>query len=334
MSSTKETLSKAIDREAERLVRHYDFSEDATVSLLSESENKVYLVRDPARPDPYVIRVNSGRLGYHTPSTIASELMWLMALRRDTDIVVPQVLAAKDGSLVQTFDGPGLDKPRHAAIYSFLTGTEPPEDQLRPGFERLGEISARMHDHAKSWAPPADFSRPSWTPEAILEDRLNWGPWQQGSGVEGETLRLLRRLDEAVRKRLAALPTDREHFGLIHADLRLANLLVEGDRTAIIDFDDCGYGWYLFDLATALSFLEERRDVLELIACWLTGYRKVAKIPAGIESDIPTLIMLRRLQLIGWVGYQQQHLEFAREIGPRFTAESCRLAEDYLGRFA
>jgi hypothetical protein len=44
--------------------------------------------------------------------------------------------------------------------------------------------------------------------------------------------------------------------------------------------------------------------------------------------------MLRRLQLVGWVGYQQQHLEFAREIGPRFTVDSCRLAEDYLGRFA
>ena len=334
MSSTIETLSKAIDREAERLVRHYDFSDDATVSLLSESENKVYLVRDPARPDPYVIRVNSGRLAYHTPPTIASELMWLMALRRDTDIVVPQVLAAKDGSLVQTFDAPGLDKPRHAAIYSFLTGTEPPEDQLRPGLERLGEISARMHDHAKSWAPPADFSRPSWTPDVMLEDRMNWGAWQAGHGVEGETLELFTRLDGVVRRRFAALPTDRAHFGLIHADLRLANLLVEGKRTAIIDFDDCGFGWYLYDLAAALSFLEERPDAPELVACWLSGYRREADVPEVLEAEIPTFIMLRRLQLIGWVGYQMQHLEFAREIGPRFTVDTCRLAEDYLGRFA
>ena len=52
------------------------------------------------------------------------------------------------------------------------------------------------------------------------------------------------------------------------------------------------------------------------------------------RTETPTLVMLRRLQLIGWVGYQQQHLEFAREIGPRFTVDSCRLAEDYLGRFA
>jgi hypothetical protein len=43
--------------------------------------------------------------------------------------------------------------------------------------------------------------------------------------------------------------------------------------------------------------------------------------------------MLRRLQLIGWVGYQRQHLEFARQIAPAFTRDSCRLAEDYLSRF-
>lgn len=334
MSSTKETLSKAIDREAEGLVRLYDFSRDATVSLLSESENKVYLVRDPARPQDYVIRINSGRLAYHTPPMIASELRWLMALRRDTDIVVPEVLAATDGSLVQTFDAAGLDKPRHAAVYSFLTGSEPPEDLLSPGFERLGEISARMHDHAKSWTPPADFSRCSWTPDAILDDRLNWGPWQTGSGVDGETLALLSQLDEAVRGRLAGLSHDREHFGLIHADLRLANLLVEGERTGIIDFDDCGFGWYLFDLAAALSFLEERPDAPELVACWLAGYRKVAEVPAAMEAEIPTFIMLRRLQLIGWVGYQRQRLDFAREIAPQFTIDSCRLAEDYLARFA
>lgn len=334
MTSTRETLAAAIARKAEGLVGLYDFSEAATVSLLAESENKVYLVRDPARPQNYVIRVNSGRLGYHTPPAIASELMWMMALRRDTGIVVPEVLSAKDGSLVQTLTATGLDKPRHAVVYSFLSGTEPPEDELIAGFGRLGEISARMHLHAKGWAPPAGFSRHSWTPEAILDDRMNWGPWQKGVGVEGETLRQLSRLDAVLRKRLAALPTGRKYFGLIHADLRLANLLVDGGRTAIIDFDDCGHGWYLFDLATALSFLEERPEVPDLIAAWLEGYRKVARLPATMEAEIPTLIMLRRLQLIGWVGYQQQHLEFARGIGPRFTADSCRLAENYLSRFA
>lgn len=334
MTTERDTLSEAIARETAGLVKLYDFSDATTVELLSESENKIFLVNDPERSENQVIRINSGRLSYHQPSMIASELMWLMALRRDTDIVVPEVMLASDGSLVQTIDAPDMDKPRHAVIYSFLSGVEPPEDELVPGFERLGEISAHMHLHAREWEPPAEFTRPSWLPEAIFEDRLNWGRWQDGVGMEGETLALLSTLEDVVRERAAQLPSGRDYFGLIHADLRLANLLVEGDRTAIIDFDDCGPGWYLFDLASALSFLEERPDVPLLIECWLKGYRKVGEVPADIEAEIPTLIMMRRLQLIGWVGYQQQHLDFAREIGPGFTIDTCRLAKEYLARFS
>jgi len=261
-------------------------------------------------------------------------MMWLMALKQDTDIIVPEVLRANDGSLVQTLSGPNFDQPRHATVYSFLPGTEPSEDNLIEEFGRLGRISARMNQHAKSWVRPVNFKRHSWTPTVILDDQLNWGRWQDGVNIDGEALDLLTRIDTTVRTRLTQLPTGNDHYGLIHADLRLANLLEDGESTAIIDFDDCGDGWYLSDLATALSFLEERPDVPELIASWLDGYRSVEPIPSDIEAEIPTLIMLRRLQLIGWVGYQQQHLEFAREIGKDFTTDTCRLAEEYLTRNA
>ena len=329
---TEDALTTAIAREADGLLGRYGFSENSRVQLLSESENKVFMIDDPAATERFVLRVNSGRLIYHRPEMIASEMMWLMALRKDTDIVVPKVLPARDGSLVQTLAASDLDKPRHVTVYGFLPGSEPPEDDLVPGFRRLGEISARMHLHAKTWTTPAGFTRPSWSPDEILDDRLSWGHWRDGVAVEGETLALLAELDGVVRRRLTALPTGRDHYGLIHADLRLANLLVEGGQTAIIDFDDCGYGWYLFDLAAALSFLEERPDVPDLIASWLDGYRSVADVPADIEAELPTLIMLRRLQLIGWVGYQQHHLAFAREIGADFTKDTCRLAEAYLTR--
>ena len=329
-----EALSAAIERAARNALRqHYDFSDRTRFSLLSESENKVYLIDDPDSAANYVMRVNSGRLAYHTPASIASELMWLMALGSETDIVVPKVKAARDGSLVVTLSATDLDKPRHASVYSFLPGVEPPEDDLLPGFRRLGEISAGMHNHAKAWTPAAAFKRHAWSPDAILDDRLDWGRWQNGVEVSTEVERLLTRVDRTVRRRLGALPQDRNVFGLIHADLRLANLLVQGDTTAIIDFDDCGFGWYLFDLAGALSFLEERADAPDLIASWLEGYRTVSQVPAEVEAEIPTLIVLRRLQLMGWVGYQKDRLDFAREIGPTFTRDSCRLADDYLSEF-
>jgi Ser/Thr protein kinase RdoA (MazF antagonist) len=113
----------------------------------------------------------------------------------------------------------------------------------------------------------------------------------------------------------------------------LANLLVEGTRTKVIDFDDSGFSWYLYDLGTALSFIEHRPDVPELVAAWLTGYRKVAALSAEDEAEIPTFIMLRRLLLVAWIGSHAE-TELARSQGVPFTEGACMLADRYLGKFA
>ena len=318
----------------ERLLERYEFAAPPEVSYLTASENQIYLIEDHHSNRRYVVRINSGRLAYHNAEQIHSEMMWLDALGTDTDIIVPKVLAAKDGSWVQELRLPGKDQPSYAVVYSFLDGVEPPEDELVEGFERLGTISAQMHSHAKRWMPPSEFTRPTWTPEAILTDQLTWGNWREGVNINPEALNVLQRAEAAIHRRLEDADVGSENYGLIHADLRLANLLIHGEITAIIDFDDCGFGWYLFDLAGALSFLEEREDIADLIDSWIRGYQTVAEVPADAEVMIPTLIMLRRLQLIGWLGYQQAHLDFARQIGQAFTTDSCRLAEQYVDRFS
>ena len=140
MANDQHNSSSEISSEVERLTRLYDFSELIKTSLLAESENKVFLVEDESCIKNYVVRVNSGRLKYHTTDQVKSEMMWLRALHKDTDINVPEVLPARDGSWVQDIFVSGLDKPLHAVVYSFLDGREPSEDDLIVGFERLGEI--------------------------------------------------------------------------------------------------------------------------------------------------------------------------------------------------
>jgi len=93
-----------------------------------------------------------------------------------------------------------------------------------------------------------------------------------------------------------------ERFGLIHSDLRLANLLVENNRILVIGFDDCGFRWYLYDLATSTSFIEHKPHVPSLIQSWLRGYRKIRPLSKEVEIEIMTFIMMRKLQLLAWVG--------------------------------
>lgn len=333
MGPTQTELKAAISDEVSRIVGVYDFSTLVDVTPLAQSENIIFLVTDPARVEKYVVRVNSGRLAYHNKPSISSELEWLKAIGHDTDIPVPVVLADRNGETVHKLELGELGNTRFASIYSFLEGVEPPEDNLVHNFFDLGAITANLHEHSKTWTPPSSFKRHDWSATEVLDDTLNWGHWKNGVGIEGETATVLARTETTVRKRMDDLAKSRDNYGLIHADLRLANVLVSGDQIGIIDFDDCGYGWFLYELASAVSFIEDHPDLDILLQRWIEGYRTVSDIDQDMLEALPTFLMLRRFSLIAWLGYQQQHLAFAREIGAQFTRDAHAQALDFLNRY-
>lgn len=150
---------------------------------------------------------------------------------------------------------------------------------------------------------------------------------------DGENIlaRVTRFAERAARARLAAFGTSPERYGLIHADTRLANLLVDGGRVSVIDFDDSGFSWYLYDAGTSASFFEDQPHVPALVDSWLSGYRRVLSLPAEDEAEIWTFIMFRRLLLVAWIG-SHQGADIARELGAGYTRDSCDLAEGYLSR--
>jgi Ser/Thr protein kinase RdoA (MazF antagonist) len=143
---------------------------------------------------------------------------------------------------------------------------------------------------------------------------------------------VLGQLEQAVRARLAAFGRDPGRYGLVHADTRPANLLVHGGAVSVIDFDDCGFGWYLYDLAASVSFFEHSPAVPGLIDRWLAGYRRSGPLPAADEAEIWTFILFRRLLLVAWIG-SHQGVPAAARLGAGFTRDSCDLAETYLSTY-
>jgi Ser/Thr protein kinase RdoA (MazF antagonist) len=118
---------------------------------------------------------------------------------------------------------------------------------------------------------------------------------------------------------------------LVHADTRLANLLVHDGSVSVIDFDDSGFSWYLYDLGTAVSFFEHSPEVPALVDSWLAGYRRAGTLSAEDQAEIWTFIMFRRLLLTAWIG-SHQGVDIAAELGAGYTRGSCDLAESYLSR--
>ena len=308
------------------LLGTFGLSSRCEVSLLTVSENATFRVVDPQTGLATVVRVH--RAGYHTVEEIDSELAWIEALRREDIVITPAPLARTEGGHIAHF-ADGMDT-RQAVAFEFMSGNEPPSDEaLVANFHTLGGLSARLHRHARQWSRPPGFIRKTWNLSTTIGDTPHWGHWQDCADIDASGREILERVSTLLHERLAAYGEDETRFGLVHADLRLANLLVEGDRLAVIDFDDCGFGWFVYDFAAAVSFIEEENFVPELRDAWITGYREEASLSAVEVAAINDLVMLRRMMLTAWLNTHAE-TPTAAELGAGFAAGTVRLARRML----
>ena len=111
--------------------------------------------------------------------------------------------------------------------------------------------------------------------------------------------------------------------------MRLANILLNRNLLTLIDFDDCGFGWFLYDFAASVSFIENHPRLEDFKQEWLEGYRGVQPISKSDENMIDSFVMLRRLALLAWVGSHSESDE-PKLLAPYFAQETAEFAETYL----
>ncbi len=321
-----EAFLQALEHGLHGTVHAWGLSPDTRITLLNISENATFRADDPEADAPVILRVH--RPDYHTRAEILSELGWIDALRAAEVAPIPAVLPLLDGGRIAGMTVAG--ETRDVVAFEFMSGTEPaPTDDLTEGFHKLGAISARLHDHVRGWARPAAFARKTWDFNSTVGAAPHWGDWRAGMGLTPDGLAVLEQTCGVLEDRLNAFGTGPDRFGLIHADLRLANLLIDGDRIGLIDFDDCGFGWFAFDFAAAVSFFETDPSIPALQDAWCAGYRSVADLAAEVEAELSTFIMLRRLQLTAWIASHSE-TPTAQEMGTAFTDGTVEIAQRYL----
>jgi Ser/Thr protein kinase RdoA (MazF antagonist) len=315
---------------AERALRQYDLPRNASVQLVCLSENETYKVEAPSG-QRWALRIQ--RPGYQSRNTLASEIAWLVALRRDGVVATPVPIAGLNGEWVQTVRIEQAES-RNVVLFAWEKGAQPTIDMdLRQCFRSLGEIAAKMHDHSSRWTRPVAFERFTWDFEATLGNVARWGSWRDGLGMDSVRIELFERTAELIRSRLAVYGTAPDRFGLVHGDLRLANLLLHEGEVKVVDFDDCGFSWYMYDVAAVVSFYEHLPVVPGLIQHLLEGYRTVRAVSHAEEEEIPTFLMLRRLLLVAWAGSHPE-ADLPRALGVLFTDQTIALCSDYLARFS
>lgn len=282
----------------------------------------------------YVLRIS--KPAWRTHEQIRSEAVWLTAIRRDTDLVVPEPVANEDGELVTTAQAQGVPEARHCVLFRWVDGQRYRERLSPVALERVGRFTAHLHNHVvEVFEPPPEFDRPSvqWGTEEAPGDMrqvMKDGMEQGASIIAPEDLATFTLARHHLEEAMQALDRDPTVYNLIHADLHHGNCLFHKGDVHAIDFDDCGWGHFLYDLAVTQWYLQSRPEYEELCAAHLRGYREVRPLSEDEEAMLPTFSAARTF-LMGM--YLASRADNSRlwEQAPQFIAHCAAMLRDYLG---
>ena len=277
----------------------------------------------------YALRIS--RSGYQDASTIRSELLWLQAIRRETNLVVPEPVPARDGSLLATVSVPSVPGDRHCVIFRWVDGRFR-NARLRPvDLVQVGQFMAQLHLQVQRFTLPEGFVRKRWDIEGLRGKALGIDPEKGRRHLSPEQRRVLDAVADRVEQAMRALGEDREVFGLIHADLHQYNYLFSKGNVRAIDFDTSGWGYYLYDIAVTFSTLLNRPNLPDFRAAFLDGYRQMRSLPVEYEDFIEIFTAARIMGHTLWVAAHIGEPAFGAKAAIR-VAQQVEMLADFLKR--
>ncbi len=255
---------------------------DATVTLVAARENLVYRVESGS--ELFALRLH--RKGYRSIAEIRSELLW-MSMLEDNDVSVPKPVATSNGDSIVVVDDVVVDMLSWVEGQS-LKQIEPAEKSHHD----LGVLMARMHELADAWPLPESFERPTWN---LVGNTPTWGRFWENPHLTDEQKSTLLHFRDSARAALENLQQPDQ--GLIHADLVPDNVLYNGGKLHPIDFDDSGFGYRLFDVATVTLRSRRVQGSGALATAVVAGYQ--TQRPLDYKS-LPLFEALRACTYVGW----------------------------------
>ena len=273
-----------------------------------------------------VLRVSiPGDLG-HTLPQIRSEMAWLAALSRDTDLGVPHPVPARDGSLVTTAEAPGVPEPRHCAVFSWVPGPNLADRLSAGNVERLGELAAHLHAHAATFVPPDGFSIPTVDSVFPFREPVVLFDPEHEELFPASRHRVYEEGIGRIQATIDALYATGPRPRVLHYDLHQWNVKICRGRLYAFDFEDLMFGHPAQDIAITFYYLQDRDDYAALREAFGRGYTRHLAWPERTPGEIDAYVAGRGVELVNFVlqdpdlRYQVQRRHFVERMEVRLRA--------------
>lgn len=276
-------------------IKNYD------LKFIQHGENATFKIS--TNKQDYLLRLH--RDGYHSKPALLEELKWLRSLSVNTDIPVQKPLPMKNGSFIILAKTEGTP-PRYCSVLEWQPGRIQRKSPTPLGLSKIGHLTAQLHKSAKN---TKIRYRDYWTANNLLAPTAKLGPLQNLKQAlpSKDFLDLMSCRKMAYTKMRAYEKRYPHRMSLIHADLHFGNMLWNKGVIYPIDFDDCGLGIQMYDLAVTLFAsqnifkLSGPKKTRTLTNSLLEGYCKVGSLSDQDIEIIPYLILARKVSIFAWL---------------------------------
>jgi len=256
-----------------------------------------------AENDPYVPnRYNLRLLSMNDHETIEGELIWLTALRTEAGLPVPEPVQTLAGKLLNNITTSGVPGGKVVSLMRWVEGQQLTKKSLRPHHVKAwGRLVGQLHNFAASWNPPEGYKRFHWDWDGILGNGVLRIPIDELVAEMPEKYQQpFETISAETKAAMASLGTGSDAYGMVHVDMYLENVLFFGGQPRIIDFEDCGFGYYAYDLGIILSqwlWIPEMEWFREV---FMTGYAETNTLPDEQLKYIDLFIATRFADFTLW----------------------------------
>lgn len=264
--------------------------------LVAQRENTVF---DLCLANGARVALRFHRRGYVDPVAIETELAWTEALAA-AGVCCPTPRRTCAGTLVSEHEGQFVSAVSWIDAPPVSEAVGDPADLHR----RIGRCLADLHSAADGLRL-CPVPRGTWKRNDLIGDVPRWGGFWRNPALDDAERAFLKQAREAARDQLAAVAAP--DVGLIHADGLRENILDDGQRLWLIDFDDSGWGYRGYDLATALIQQIDAPGWSERADALLEGYLSRRPDAGPLRDQLRLFVLVRGLATAGWIVDRAPH---------------------------
>ena len=302
-------------RQLAKTALHAYALDTAQLSFIKYESNIIYQVdlpdvapiksnSSPYLPNRYLLRIHA----MDDVDAIASELTWLSALDKEAGLPVPAPVSTPDGKLLTTIVTPGMPNGRVVSLMRWLDGRRLLQGLHPQHLKALGQVVAQMHDFSVSWQPPDGFCRPHWDWEAQLGGSLfSHSIEELVESMPVKCQQPFQMISSLAKQTLASLGKSPQAYGLIHSDLYPENVLFKAGKAYPIDFEDCGFGYWMWDIAIALSQWAWGNDWERMRDAFYEGYSQYRCLLSAQWAQLDLFIATQFATMVLWASAFLKH---------------------------